>query len=181
MDRVSGSESMIATDCTARPHVVDAIFREHYGWLNRWLSRRTPADCLAEDVAAETMLRMVRVSAGEAIREPRAMMTTIARRLLIDLRARSDVESAYASTIANLPASLEPSAEDRLLIQEALLRVDAILKTLPIKARSAFLLSQIDGLRHAEIAMTLGVSVSMVRKYIAAGFKACYREYLTHE
>ncbi len=58
----------------------------------------------------------------------RAMMTTIARRLLIDLRARCDVESSYASTIANLPASLEPSAEDRLLIQEALLRVDAILE-----------------------------------------------------
>jgi len=39
------------------------------------------------------------------------------------------------------------------------------------KARQAFFYSQIDGLTYSEIAVRLGVSPSMVRQYMAQGFR----------
>ena len=41
------------------------------------------------------------------------------------------------------------------------------------RAREAFILSQYEELGYAEIATRLGVSVSMVRKYIAQALLAC--------
>ncbi|MNY46243.1 putative RNA polymerase sigma factor FecI [compost metagenome] len=49
-----------------------------------------------------------------------------------------------------------------------------MLDGLSAKARAAFLYSQIDGLTHKEIATALGVSVSMVRQYIAQALQRCY-------
>ncbi len=156
---------------------MDAIFRNHYAWLHRWLNARTPNGHSPEDVASETLVRMTQFAAREVIVEPRAMMTTIARRVLYDLRARNDLWIAYETAILHLPAALEPSPEERLLAVEALRRIDRILQPLSFKARSAFLLSQIDGFRHADIAEMLGLSVSMVRKHIAAAMKACYLDF----
>jgi len=41
--------------------------------------------------------------------------------------------------------------------------------------RSAFLLSQLDGLGYAEIAVRLDVSMSSVQQYMKRAFAACYR------
>ena len=41
------------------------------------------------------------------------------------------------------------------------------------KVREAFLLSQLQGLRYSEIAERLGVSVSMVKKYMAKATEHC--------
>jgi RNA polymerase sigma-70 factor (ECF subfamily) len=156
---------------------MDAIFRDHYAWLHRWLNFRTPNGHSPEDVASETILRMTDFAARQVIIEPRAMMTTIARRILYDLRAKNDLQRAYEAALTHLPAALEPSPEEQLLTLEALRRVDQILRPLSFKARSAFLLSQVDGLRHADIAAILGLSVSMVRKHITAAMKACYQDF----
>lgn len=156
------------------PSLMDGIFRTHYGWLCRWVSGRTPLGHLPEDIAAEAMLRITRVAAQEAIQEPRAMLTVIARRIMCDLRARSDLQHAYEDAIRHLPAILEPSAEERLVATQMLAQIERALQPLSVRARTAFLLSQVDGLRHAEIAQTLGVSVSMVRKYIASAMRRCY-------
>ncbi|CAO4152174.1 hypothetical protein PKCBPO_03622 [Methylorubrum thiocyanatum] len=73
-----------------------------------------------------------------------------------------------------LPEALEISAEERLILIQALQAVEAMLSTLSYKARTAFLRSQIQGTPYAEIADELGVSVSMVRKYVAQGLRAAY-------
>ena len=98
-----------------------------------------------------------------------------------DLRAKDIVRLQYAAAVAHLPPALEPSAEDRLIILEALRRIERVLRPVSAKARTAFLLSQIDGLRHAEIAERLGISVSMTRKHIAAVMQRCYHEFQDDE
>jgi RNA polymerase sigma-70 factor (ECF subfamily) len=45
---------------------------------------------------------------------------------------------------------------------------------LPPKARSAFLLSQLDGLTYPEIAQRLEVSLSSVQQYMVRAMTACY-------
>ncbi|MDQ1231235.1 sigma-70 family RNA polymerase sigma factor [Sphingomonas sp. SORGH_AS_0879] len=166
----------------AEPSVaLDGIFRLHHDWLRRWLRPQMTHAHLAEDIAAETMLRLITIAARQTIVEPRAVMTVIARRLMSDLRAKDIVRLQYAAAVAHLPPALEPSAEDRLIILEALRRIERVLRPVSAKARTAFLLSQIDGLRHAEIAERLGISVSMTRKHIAAVMQRCYHEFQDDE
>ena len=48
-----------------------------------------------------------------------------------------------------------------------------MLDGLPVPVRRAFLLCQLEGLTHADIAKTLGVSVGSVRLYIARALRQC--------
>ena len=86
---------------------------------------------------------------------------------------RKDLERAYLETLASLPASSAPSPEARALALEALLEIDVMLDALPIAVRRAFLLCQLEGLGHAEIAARLRVSVGSVRQYIARALRQC--------
>ncbi|MGC8160062.1 sigma factor-like helix-turn-helix DNA-binding protein, partial [Salmonella enterica] len=74
-----------------------------------------------------------------------------------------------------MPPEHLPSPEAQLLVLETLNEVDAMLAGLPPKVRSAFLLSQLDGLAYAEIAARLEVSLSSVQQYMKRAFTACYR------
>jgi RNA polymerase sigma-70 factor (ECF subfamily) len=86
---------------------------------------------------------------------------------------RRDLERAYLETLAQLPQALSPSPEERVLALEALCEIDAMLDGLPVPVRRAFLLCQLEGLTHADIAKTLGVSVGSVRQYIARALRQC--------
>ena len=70
--------------------------------------------------------------------------------------------------------SVHPSPEERALLLEALFAIDRALDGLSVKARTAFLYSQLDGLTYAEIGERLGVSASMVRQYMAKALACCY-------
>ena len=59
------------------------------------------------------------------------------------------------------------------LAVDELLRIDAALERVSARAREAFILSQFEEMGYAEIAQRLGVSVSMVRKYVAQALTAC--------
>ena len=65
------------------------------------------------------------------------------------------------------------SPEERQIILDTLLAIDALLNTLPFKVRRAFLLSRLDGLSYREIAAELGVSERMVKKYMAQAMLHC--------
>jgi RNA polymerase sigma factor (sigma-70 family) len=108
-----------------------------------------------------------------ALREPRAWLTTIAHGLVIDHVRRRSLERACLEAIAALPEPMAPSPETQMLLVEALVRIDAMLDGLPSKARSAFLLSRLDGLGYADIAQRLNVSLSSVEKYMATAIRHC--------
>src|SRR5690606_8629298 len=100
---------------------------------------------------------------------PRALLATMARGLLIDHFRRSALERAYLDELAAQPDGQQPSAEEQLLMVEALHQIDTLLGQLSTKARAAFLYNRLDGMTHAEIAERLGVSVPRVRQYLAQG------------
>ncbi|MBB5756482.1 RNA polymerase sigma-70 factor (ECF subfamily) [Methylorubrum rhodinum] len=154
--------------------VLDGMFRKHNGWLTRWLGVQRWTVSSAEDLASDVFVALMTMPNLGAIREPRAMMTTVARRLICDARRRDDLRRSYEAELAALPEALEISAEERLVVVQALQAIDAMLATLSDKARRAFLLSQVEGAAYADIAAELGVSVSMVRKYVAQGLRATY-------
>jgi RNA polymerase sigma-70 factor (ECF subfamily) len=68
---------------------------------------------------------------------------------------------------------LAPSPEQHIIILATLQEIDALLDQLPAKIRSAFLMSQLDGLTYIEIGQRLGVSDRMVKKYMARAMLHC--------
>ncbi|MEG0636474.1 MAG: sigma-70 family RNA polymerase sigma factor, partial [Pseudomonas sp.] len=107
------------------------------------------------------------------LREPRAWLSSIAKGLLIDRFRRQKVEQAYLQALALEPELLAASPEERVVLLETLLQLDAMLDGLNHKVRQALFLSHLEGLSYAEIAVRLGVSVSSVTKYIAKATEQC--------
>lgn len=108
------------------------------------------------------------------LREPRTLLATIARGLLIDHFRRSTLERAYLDELALQPEELQPGAEEQLQVLQALREVNRMLSDLSANARAAFIYNRLDGLTHAEIASRLGVSVPRVRQYLAQALRQCY-------
>ncbi|PWU27410.1 RNA polymerase subunit sigma [Pseudomonas sp. RW407] len=157
----------------SRAKVLHRLFGEHHGWLLERLRLRLNCRFDAADMAAETFAQVVALPTPQDIREPRALLTTIAKRLIFASWRRRDLERAYMQALANEPESWAPSAEDHYLVMEALLEVDRLLDGLSPKARSAFLYSQLDGLPYRQIAHEIGVSVTRVHQYVVQGLRAC--------
>lgn len=148
------------------------LFGEHHGWLLDRLRARMGCRHDAADMAAETFAHVVALPDTQVIREPRALLTTIAKRLIFASWRRRDLERAYLESLAAEPELFEPSPEARYLVMEALLEVDQLLHGLSSRARSAFLYSQLDGWTYARIGAELGVSAPRVHQYVVQGLKA---------
>ncbi len=153
---------------------VTQLYREHHGWLSVWLRRKLGNSFDAADLAHDTFVRLMagrrRTEAGA---EPRALLTHIAKGLVVDHWRRRAVEEAYLAAVAQLPEQQAPSPEARALILETLRAIDAALRTLSARTREIFLMSQFDGLGYDAIAQGLGVSLSTVKRNMQAALTAC--------
>lgn len=164
----------MATQGMDRHQWVHRLYVDHQGWLNGWLRRQLGCSQKAADLAQDTFVRVLAKDQGlEAIREPRAFLHTVARGLLINHWRRKQIEQAYLDALAMQPEAFAPSPESQALVVETLLQVDAMLARLPDKVRRAFLLSQLQGMTYAAIAVELGVSERMVKKYMAQAMLHC--------
>lgn len=153
---------------------IQSLYTAHHGWLQGWLRRRLGNSFDAADIAQDTFVRVLCKEAQLAIiREPRAFLTTIAQGLVANQIRRQKIENAYWEALALLPEAEAPSPETRAILLETLVEVDRLLDGLPPLVRQAFLLSQLDGLRQAEIAERLGVSVPTVKRYISRAVAQC--------
>lgn len=152
---------------------VDVLYSDHHAWVHGWLRRRLGCTHQAADLAHDTFLRAMLAPTLSELREPRAWLTTVAHGLMVNHLRRQDLERAYLEALAAQPAPLAQSPEERAMVLEALHALDALLDGLPVKARAAFLLSQLEGLAYADIATRLGVSVSMVKKYMLQAMTHC--------
>ncbi|KAB0494781.1 sigma-70 family RNA polymerase sigma factor [Pseudomonas vancouverensis] len=153
---------------------IHTLYSDHHGWLQNWLQRKLGNRCDAADLAQDTFVRLLTRQVARPLgSEPRALLTHIAKGLVIDRWRRQDLERAYLETIAHLPEAEVPSPETRVLILETLWRIEALLRELPSATREAFLLSQIEGLTYDQIARRLNVSLITVKRYMRAAFLAC--------
>jgi RNA polymerase sigma-70 factor (ECF subfamily) len=157
-----------------RHHALHTLYSHHHGWLLGMLVRRTRNHADAQDLTSETFLQVVDSRMDPVVvQEPRAFLTTIAKRVLFHFRRRQALEQSYLAHLALLPEALAPSAEDRALAIEAIAEIDRALNGLPLAVRSAFLYSQLDGLSHEEIAAQLQVSVRTVSRHITRALEHC--------
>lgn len=157
--------------------VLHALYSDHHSWLESWLRRQIGCAHQAADLSQDTFEQLLRASrAGNApdLREPRAYLATIAKRVLFNFWRRRDLEQAYLEALATLQdGDAALSAEDHAAVLEALERVDAVLATLPVKTRQVFLLNQLENRTYAQIAEELAMPVISVRRAMARAITAC--------
>ncbi|WP_417661901.1 sigma-70 family RNA polymerase sigma factor [Pseudomonas sp.] len=151
------------------------FFSDHHRWLLQHVQRRLRNHADAEDTAAETFCQMLASSVDpDSIEQPRAYLSTIARRLISDRHRRRRLELAYLERLSALPDALAPSPEELALLVEALSAIDRSLAGLPHAVKKAFLLSQLDGFSYQEIGRRLGVSERTVSRYMTQALRQCY-------
>lgn len=150
-----------------------ASFERHYQDLLRFLFHRTGDVNDAADLAHDTYVRLSRVT--EAVENEKAYIFRVAGNLALDMRRRAGRRATWLSDEEldeNVPEQM-PSQEQQVIDRDRLERLDTALVELPIKARLALLMLRVDGLPYVEIAARLGVSESMVAKYIMQAVRHC--------
>ena len=152
-----------------------SVFREYYDDLVSYLTMKLRSRDQAMDVAQETFLRVLTREPSAPILQPRAFLYKTALNLSIDLfrkrrqQAEEPLDSEDLQHLLPVPANQERIVESR---EQVLLLYRAILE-LPPKCRQVFLLHKFKERSHAEIAVHLGISKSMVEKHIIKAMTHC--------
>ena len=152
------------------------LYRDHSSWLEGWLRRRLGDAWDAADLTQDAFIRVLAAHQARTLpnlREPRAYLLTVGRRLLVNHHKRRSLERAYLDALANLPEALVPSPEQRWIVLETLHALDELLDGLPQAVRRAFLWSQLEGLDYVTIAVRLEVSERTVKRYMAKAYEHC--------
>lgn len=152
---------------------ITTLYQAHHGWLKGWLRKRIDCSEQAADLAQDTFVRLLQQRKFDAVREPRAYLSNIARGLMIDKFRRKRLEDAYLAALACAPEPLDISPEERLVLIEALVQIDQLLDGLRQRTREVFLMAQLDGLSYVEISRRLGVSLTTVKKHAARAMVHC--------
>ncbi|WP_437881424.1 RNA polymerase sigma factor [Pseudomonas sp. LRF_L74] len=161
-------------------HDLDQLFRLYHQELKQLAYRRLRDRETAADLTQDTFLRyagMNQAARSDAIANPRFFLIRILGNLIIDLgrrRARCD-ESARIDDIQDGLFDPLPGPERLIELRQQLEILHRALEELPAACREALLLNRVEGLNHAAIAERLGVSPSMVCKYIMRALRHCAR------
>jgi RNA polymerase sigma-70 factor (ECF subfamily) len=157
----------------------DALFRLYARELNSFAYRRLNDREAAADLVQDGFLRFLvwhseqRNAKGAA--SPRFFLWSVVGNLTIDFVRRRQLRGAHAplDDVADQLADPYPTPDRFLEARQQYRLLKAALDEAPRVQRTALLLNRIEGLTHAEIAQRLGVSPSMVSKYIMAVLERC--------
>lgn len=152
-----------------------SAFEQHHNDLLRFFTHKLGCRDLAADCTQETYVHLVRMRSSINVQNPRAFLFRVAANLAVDnlRKIRIRREALSADPPSENTASLAPSAEDALDAKQRLVRLERAIGELSPKCRNALLMNRLDGKTHREIAAELGVSESMVAKYVIQALKHC--------
>ncbi len=153
---------------------VEVLYNDHHLWLTGWLRRKLGCPDSAADLAQDTFIRVLTAREAPTLIEPRAFLTTVAKRVLFNFYRRQDLERAYLDALAQMPEHVAPSEEERAIILQTLMELDQLLDGLPVQVKRAFLLAQLDGLTYAQIGAELGISIATVKRHLNKAAMRCY-------
>lgn len=150
------------------------LYRQHHPWLQGLLRGRLGCGDTAADLAQDAFLRLLNTPRHfDSDEGARAYLSRMAKGLCVDHWRRLDIEHAWQETLAVHGEARLPSVEHEQIVIETLCEIDRMLERLPEKVATAFLGSQLQGKPYRQIAVELGVSERMVKKYMAQAMLQC--------
>jgi RNA polymerase sigma factor (sigma-70 family) len=160
--------------------LVEGLAADYGSDLVRFIARRLRSVADARDLAHEAYIRLLRVERRDLIRDPRAYLYRIAANVLyeFELKRKADALSLtrwWQHEVTDTEAGLTEHGAETLLMRK---RIETVLEQLSPKCRACLVLCRRDGMTYEEIGTRLGISTSMVKKYLALGLRHC-REHLT--
>ena len=161
-----------------KPSLVGRLFAEHRGALQSFFLRRVRSKADAADLAQEVYVRMLRIRDLAAIRNPVSYLYTVASNLVKE-NAVLDRRQANGIDIDEMSAQEQlwtlPMFDGDLDTTRRVARLEVVLKQLRPKCRAAVELRFTHDLSFREIAVHLGVSPQMAKKYVAQALGHCRR------
>jgi RNA polymerase sigma-70 factor (ECF subfamily) len=121
----------------------------------------------AEDLAQETYLKLARAGSAMDVRNPRALLAHIARNAATDHFRRARRDGSSGARDGELERAPVAANQDQATL------VKQIVLALPPKLRDVFVLNQVEGLTHPEIAHLLGLSVKTVEWRMKKALALC--------
>ena len=161
-----------------KPSLVERLFAEHRGALQSFFRRRIRSKADAADMAQEVYLRMLRISNQAAIRDPVPYLYTVANNLVkehavLDRRQASGINIEEVATHEQLETL--PAFDGELDAAQRVARLQVVLEQLRPRWQAAVELRFTHGLSYREIALRLGVSQQMAKRYVAQALLHCRR------
>jgi RNA polymerase sigma factor (sigma-70 family) len=162
----------------SKKSLVGRLFAEQGAALQAFLSRRVRRPADAAELAQEVYVRMLRVADMATIRNPEAYLYTVASNLAkehsrqqpADSRVLDVADPVIQEQLAELPAF-----GGQIDTEQRIARLREVLKQLPPKCHAAVVLQYWHGLSYEEIALRLGISTHMVKKYLSQALVHCRR------
>ena len=158
--------------------LVERLFADHRAALQTFFRRRIRSKADASDLSQEVYLRMLRIHDQEGIRNPVHYLYTVANNLVKE-HAVLEHRQASCIDIDGAPAAEQietlPAFDGDLDATQRIARLGVVLKQLRPKCRAAVVLRFTHELSYREIAVHLGVSPQMAKKYVAQGLGHCQR------
>lgn len=134
----------------------DSLFRRYYRWLSASLRKEYGGD-VADDVAAETFMRVAPYAADGRLRNPKALLMRVARNLIVDRKKHDRVAALTQPMDEDFFARLATPAT-----QEEALALKQIVLALPPELRDVLVLKSIMGLSYQDIMDRLGLPYTTV-------------------
>lgn len=176
-DRFADGESAdaIVSGGATEQGEIKALFKRHNDELVRYLTGRLQSHDEAVEVAQEAYVRLLRLDDTSTIGFLRAFLFKTATNIAIDRIRRKGRDQAYAAEeSADGDSQLFVFTPERELAgRQSLEKVVACINALPPKCRHAFVEYKFRFRDYDEIAEEMGISSSMVRKYVLRALVHC--------
>ena len=143
------------------------LFEQQSTPLVKYLTARFKNPDEAKEVAQEAWLRMYKLDHPEALDNPKAFLFQTASNLSIDRLRHAAIEKKHPAQVEEPQHNIEAAIQAR----QTLNIIEAAMNDLPHNCRQAFTLHRHKNLSYPQIAQQLGVSTSMVEKYIIQSLK----------
>ena len=150
----------------------EALFRAHYAPLVGFVEGMLRRHDLAEEVVQEVLLNLWRARDTLRIEDSlRAYLYRGARNRALNHLRHERVERRAEPRVVG-ESSLAPAGDAQLVEEEIDVAVREAVAALPERCREVFELSRVQGLRYAEIAQVLGISVKTVDTQMGRALRA---------
>ncbi len=160
---------------SAADRLVEGLANDNGSDLIRFIVKRVRTREDARDLAQEVYVRLLRMERKELIRHPRAYLYRVAANVLYEFELKRKADFLGFARLSDEQrgdgdAGYDPSEAEDLALHS---RLEAVLAELSPKCRAVLILHRRDGMTYDEIGAQIGISASMVKKYLKQGLRHC--------